>query len=248
MWRVWFQQSDWFRLLELATPRLLEVVPAFSLSKQIGELATNYVNTDKQARVRQQLGDLLVRARIGVALDVSRVSPADGRVDRGQALLKLFFLQLFGSSDALLDLRHKRFREVSGGWLWSPAPWYLRWAPAFLGPLRELYSSFYDGDDVGFRRALSELGILAAERPFREHFGAEDQCAVTFSLRSFRETFREILLVCSSSGASLHANFIGFGISLACLYEHMERIGGAHDVRRAFGIGRAAARAPDVKL
>jgi hypothetical protein len=243
MLEKWLKGSEWSALLELAPPRFLDVLPARELQREILALGSNYVNRSRHAAVRARLDALLERSGLPVRLRAERAfAEGESVMERGQAVLRLYFLQLMSSPEALLDLRYQRFRDTGRGLRWDPAPLYLCWDTAFLDSVRRLYVAFYDDQQEAFRAALGELDLLPAEAALRKSFGgSEQQHALVFRAVEFRQNFHEVFRQCQRSGYALHRNFVSLGIYLAFLYQHLEAIGGAHDVRAAFFAVRASA-------
>jgi hypothetical protein len=157
-----------------------------------------------------------------------------GASARGSAVLGLFFRQLFGSDTAVLDLRHGRFGERGGHHYWQPRPLYVTWDPGFLSALRQVYLGFYGDRPAQLHEGLDQLGIACAQTVFTKHFQYPDQHAVRFRLGDFRSGFHDAFLRCREARAHLHPNFVALGVYLACLYEHLEWLGGTHDVATAF--------------
>jgi hypothetical protein len=178
-----------------------------------------------------------------------------------------YFHQLLHHDVALLDLRADRFREdgaredgaredgaredgptVDGApsegapTLWRPGWLFVRWDPAFLAALRDLYAGFYLEDPPRFDAAIARLSLEPARDVFLEHFGGGDQREVRFERATFVHTFHDAFLACRDAPAGpggapraqLHGNFLALGLYLATLYEHLERLGLAFDVRSAY--------------
>lgn len=245
MLEKWLKGSEWSELLDLVSPRFFEVLPARELQREIRTLAAHYVSRSTQAAFRVRLGALLERSGVPVRLGSEEASLGDlVAMDRGQAVLRLYFLQLMASPEALLDLRYHRFQDTGRGLLWEPRPLYVRWDPAFLDPLRRLYSAFYEDRDEAFRAALGELELAPAEAALRQSFGGSRQNAVRFSVAEFRQAFHDAFLECQRSGCVLHPNFASLGVYLACLFQHLETVGAAHDVRAAFFAVRSTLEPP----
>ena len=81
---------------------------------------------------------------------------------------------------------------------------------------------------------LKTLNLLAAKDIFTQHFGEGDQRAVTFELSHFHDTFHQTFTRCLEHQVHLHGNFLALGLMLACLYENLETLGVACDVRAAY--------------
>jgi len=234
--------TEWSQLVDYVSPSFFEVLPARVLWTALRELGGNAADGERfrvtQRAAQRGLAELGCLVEIGPDLvegptDVDALDEAARRA-RGQRVLHLYFAQLLGSPDALLDLRASRFRGGAGPLVWSPRPLWLRWDPAFLEGLRDLYGGFYGDDDGRFRAALEALDIDPAEDVFRAHFGADDQRAVRFEAAAFQATFHEAFVRCRDAGVRLHPNFLALGIYLGCLYDHLEALGLALDVREAW--------------
>jgi hypothetical protein len=242
MLEEWLKGSEWSALLDLVSPKFFDVLPARELQREVRALAGNYVNRSRQADVRARLNALLERRGLPLRLrSEGTVAQRGANLDHGQVVLRLYFLQLFESHDTLLDLRYLRFSDTGHGLQWDPKPLYIRWDPAFLDPLRRLYTAFYDDRQEAFRIALGELDLSPAEASLRKSFGGSQQHAVVFRVAEFRQAFHEAFRQCQRGGCVLHRNFVSLGVYLACLYQHLQTVGGAHDVRAAFAAVRVEA-------
>jgi lysophospholipase L1-like esterase len=241
MLEKWLKGGEWSMLLDLVSPRFFDVLPARELEREVRALGGNYVNRSRFHAARGRLDALLAQSGLPVRLESERAfDPRCPALERGQAVLRLYFLQLMSGPDALLDLRYERFSAEGHGLRWDPGPLYVCWDPAFLESVRRLYAAFYEDRPEAFRAALGELHLLPAEAALRRSFGgSEAQHAVVFRGAEFRQAFHEAFLQCQRSGCVLHRNFASLGLYLACLYQHLEKIGGAHDVRAAFFAARA---------
>jgi hypothetical protein len=133
-------------------------------------------------------------------------------------------------------------REDGATSVWRPGWLYVRWDAAFLAALRDLYAGYYLGDAARFDAAIARLSLEPARDVFLSHFGGGDQREVRFERATFVHTFHDAFLACRDAppgpgGAPrppLHGNFLALGLYLATLYEHLERLGLAFDVRAAY--------------
>lgn len=240
--------TEWSQLGDYVSPSFFEVLPARAIWGQLRELAGNASDGDGFARVQRDVEARMARAgrtlRVGHELagetEIGELDEAARRV-RGQQVLEIYFAQIRHAPAAALDLRPGRFAG-SEPLAWSPRPLWLAWDPDFLEGLRDLYQGFYGDDDPRFRAALARLDLEPAEDTFREHFGADDPRAVRFEAAHFHATFHEAFVRCRDAGVRLHRNFLALGIYLGCLYDHLEALGLAFDVRDAWD--RVAPDAP----
>jgi len=221
-------------VLELASPELFKVMPVSGLRKAASKLMSNRTSSSKFDDARQQRARSIAETVDGIAIVDELDGFAETRVEDGHKLLQLYFLQLWDDAPAILDLRRARFGTTSTGVVWDPTPYFVEFEPAFKASMKRIYRGFYDDDDELFRQGLAEVGLDGVEELFREHFGDGEQTDVIFELEHFRSTFMQIFEHCRAQDVSLHHDFIALGISLATLYEHLDALGGAYDVRAAF--------------
>lgn len=233
--------TEWRQLRDYVSPSFFEVLPPRALAGQVRELVKNASDSRGFSQLREEIEERLAARDIVVRL-AEGDGPAPGRAadteaERqvlGQRVLEIYFGQLFAADAAILDLRAGRFELEGSVPRWRPRPVYVRWEPGFLEAIRSLYQGFYDGDDARYDGALEALGITPAREVFRQHFGDGDQACVRFEARVFHETFHEAFVRCRDAGVSLHRNFLTLGIYLACLYDQLEALDLAFDVRGAF--------------
>lgn len=80
------------------------------------------------------------------------------------------------------------------------------------------------------------LGSLAGT--FREHFGSAGNEMTRFSLDQFMLNFQKIFIDCKSNKIELHNDFIPFGVMLLSLYETLEKLDAAVNVKVCYQIGQ----------
>lgn len=226
--------TEWSHFTDYLSPSLFDVVAGRELRRVLGTLSGNYLKAKRLREVSRERDVALDGAGLAVSLDPQRVPPP-GAGAVGDTVLELYFHQIYSGETTILDLRSAGFESSEqGGLLWSPASMFLTWDPSFLAGLRKLYRGYYAGDDREFGEALAQLHLEPARDIFLSHFGSGDQRAVAFDMETFHHTFHEAFVACRDGGERLHGDFIGLGLYLATLYEHLEALGGAFDVRAAW--------------
>lgn len=224
-------------LLDLVSPSFFDVMPASALWSEGRSLLASRRNPDQSADQLRELGaamqdrGLPVRAR-EASLELG-VGPTQDR-ELGRRVVEIFFAQLAHMDRASLDLRSARFDAGGTDSVWTPGGLACRWQPEFLFGLRQMYSGFYREDSERFDAGVRCLSLDPARDLLLEYFGDGDQSAVTFDTGAFRRIFHAIFVRCRDRGVTLHANFVSLGVYLATMYEHLEGLGGALDVRGAF--------------
>ncbi|MCA2961628.1 MAG: hypothetical protein IOD12_15365 [Silvanigrellales bacterium] len=201
---------EWKRLLSLVSPSFFRVVP-------FGELAGAVKRGIAQSRDNEAF-------QRGLA-SLPRVFTSR---DSGDAALQLYFRQILGRQECLLDLSREAFLHVertseSPHWEWRPSKLRYVFSAQFSQGLADVYRGFYREDAVAFARGLEALGLEGCGELFRAHFGNGDQTAVTFRVSHFVETFHSIFQECKRRGLILGGDFVALGVALGLLYEHLEK-------------------------
>ena len=244
--------ASWDEITDYLSPAVLDIVSPRALSGELMQLSSNFIRKRRWRGRREKLAAGIGPAFHGMViadtLDVPTSSLAplsdEEKIARGTLLLELYFYQIEFQQSALLDLRSSVFSGAQSLQAWAPAPLYTEWSPEFITGVRKLYHGFYlDQPDV-YHEGLDALSLGKAESIFRSHFGAGDQRSVGFNLAHFRNTFHETFLVCKHEGIRLSSEFVALGLMLACLYEHLQKLGVNYDVRQAYAnaLGRGGRR------
>jgi hypothetical protein len=228
-------------VLKLCSPSLFKVLSVREVMGQVQALSASRSETRHQTLVNAHGRVHLnygvhggAQAALGRPLEQHTFVQLGDAKHIGEAALRLYFRELFHFDETLIDFRASGMRVNDSNLGWTPAPMSVEWNRDFIRNLRSVYEGFYCDDDVRFRSALQALSLLPAEQLFRKHFGEGDQHAVVFSTRTFTRTFGAVFETCANAGSKLHANFLPFGFMLASLFQTLEQLGCAFDVRAAF--------------
>lgn len=228
--------GDLGRLKDFVSPSFFEVLPARTLWGEGRRLLGSRRDTEGLESLVHALQPIVTGPPVGIEL-VERLATGSDTIDaraRGQAVLRLYFAQLAHLDSAALDLRHTHFSGAAGVLQWVPAPLFSRWQPEFLRGVRDLYAGFYRDDSARFEGAAEQLGLTPALDLFVQQFGDGDQRSVVFEQEAFKSSFHSIFVRCRDAGVTLSGSFIGLGVMLGALYEHLSTLGVPLDVRSAF--------------
>jgi hypothetical protein len=242
MVRMALRGTSWSHLLDYASPALFDVIPARALLSQSRELFSNRSDAKRFAEVRTQVARIL-RER-AIEIDVASGPRRDHEVplsdvpegvrhEAGQQILRSYFAQIFGSSEALLDLRAEKFTRGDDVLQWRPGALYVRWQPEFLEGVRDLYLGFYLDDDARFGAALRQLNMERSGEAMRNLLGRDDPRNTRFDVTAFHASFHELFVSYRDSGVALHRNFLPLGIGLMCLYDTLDSLDASLDVLAA---------------
>lgn len=234
MWKFLARTTRLRELRQLLSPKFFRVFPSSKISRALREVIGNYRDEEKFEMVLDQRQGHLEASDIPIRLELGRETQGHDRVEVGRSILALYFRQLFDPDPALLDVRRERFDTEGADLVWSPLPLYVDWDETFLDGVRSMYHGFYAEDRAEFEAGLATLDLQGMGDLFLRHFGDGRQRAVTFEMDHFYESFHDVLGRCADQNRSLHYNFAMLGLYLACLYDHLEQLGGEYDVRGVF--------------
>jgi len=231
------RRTEWALFLDLVSPSFFEVLPGGVLRRELATLFSSTRDRSGFGGLRRAQGPELEALGITWA-EWGRGTPspldAPARRRQGQAALRLYFRQLLRWDEVVVDLRSAAFALEADRLHWAPRALWTRWEPGFRDGIRDIYRGFYTGDDARFRSGLAATGLLPGEDVFRAVFGADDQRSVAFSVTGFQRTFHDVFVRCREAGARLPGGVLPLGLTLGCLYQHLEMLGGTFDVRAAF--------------
>ncbi|MGM0555925.1 MAG: hypothetical protein ACQEVA_06085 [Myxococcota bacterium] len=243
MWKTLLKTSDWSDVFDLVSPQLFRILPAGKIARQASTLAKNWMSNKRFRNAKEQCQATLGESDLPITIEdkLEKQRALEDEALTGEQLLELYFHQIFHSSTAILDIRFARFWTRDDGRVaWAPRPYFLEWDHEFQDKLRRVYLAFYADDTDAFDQAVSELGLTGMASIFLDQFGGQDPTSVSFRLDDFRDSFKTILSKSEELDTELHPNFIALGIYLACMYEHLEELGGEYNV--AVALERASAK------
>lgn len=240
------RSSDWAYALDFISPAFFDVVPTQSIAKLMLTMSRDYADPRRDKAARLIWEKLLLELPGGLQFgfnklssDVSSLSAAD-KLQRGQALLQLYFACILFPGPNLLDLRANSFTRQANAWLWQPKSLIYTWDPDFQVGLVLIYEGYYNNQPQLFERGLHALNLYHAKDIFYEQFGDGTQDAIKFRLADFQRSFHAVFMSCRKHRTRLHPAFFPLGALLFGLYEHAEILDLALDVRGAYAAVRTA--------
>jgi len=234
------KNTNFSGLHRFISPSFFKVVSPVVILKVAGALRQSHSDMTGFRTVYAEYSKDLMGSGLGVRMESSdslaASKPANlSSKQLGERAITLFFHQILTQGTWILDFRSDSFQEVSGRDLvWKPQSFYYTISEDFLEGVRSLYRGFYLSDDALFDEALETLNLTTAKASLHRHFGQGDQRRVFFHLKTFQETFTDVFEVCSRESLKLQPEFFVLGMMLVGLYEYLESLGVAYDVRKCF--------------
>ena len=226
--------AEWSQVRDYLSPAILDVLSPADFRRQAVALGRPFIQRSYWKQGRDQILQALPEDFLeDEGLAASGSSQASNRV-RAQKVLELYFYQIENFDSAILDLRSQSFSTNGEGLEWNPSSLLIHWEPEFIQGLRQIYRGFYGTHHEAFAAGLRSLNLLDAEDIFTKHFGEGNQTEVRFELTHFHDTFHQTFIRCKDHSVQLHRNFLGLGLMLASLYEHLEEMNVPCDVRAAY--------------
>ncbi|MEN9808580.1 MAG: hypothetical protein RLZZ488_147 [Pseudomonadota bacterium] len=244
------KNSEWSFLLDFVSPAFFKVIPPFELignatalakrtrdpelyRSALGGMQSHFARSLPDTRIiaggMTQAGELPA----GVVTDFKTADEMI-RVEMATRIVEIYFAQILAKQTLLLDVRLTRFARDGQNILWSPAPLLGVFSDDFLNAMGELYTGYYCGRPEQMKSALKKINLDWAHEVFISHFGDGNQTAVRFTMAHFVHTFHEIFMLCKSERKNLKGEFVQLGVLLGLMYESLESLNVAVDVRSAF--------------
>jgi hypothetical protein len=233
LWSL-LKNAEWKPFVELLSPSFFKVVPSTVVLAEARKLSSNYFDKPAFADAKSTRRQTLSRSALRVRLEDALPNDSAPARDCGARLLELYFHQVLCGGPLLLDHRAPSFAEARGELVWAPRPVFVAIDQTFHAGIKDLYHGFYAQNPGRFSKGAALLGLADVEPALRAQFGEGDQTSVHFSLSDFQRRFTDVFAACKKARATLHPGFIGLGVGLATLYEHLGSLGGTYNVRQAF--------------
>lgn len=236
-------KGDFASLLDMAPSGMALLSPRNATFQGV-ELVSNALSGKRFMSVLGGTQAMLRETRVPILIDDHRarqtlVAPSDlKRPQRrwlGQLALELYFAQIFRGETAVVDLWSSRFGvDADGDAVWRPRPIYIRWDATFQRGVRNVYAGLFLENEARFEHGIATLKLGPAGEALRRHFGDGDQRSVHFESAALQTMLQEMATRSRDRNGPLHRNFMAFGLYIAGLYELLESLDRAFDVRNAF--------------
>ncbi|ACF12908.1 hypothetical protein Ctha_0437 [Chloroherpeton thalassium ATCC 35110] len=160
----------------------------------------------------------------------------------GEAVLEVFFSQLFSEKGFFIDLREHGFSLDAEAIYWNPPNLWYHLEHNFRIGLLKIYEGYFFGPFSEVEAGLSDLGLFTEDHASNQkvvdlllsHFGTGEQRDVLFEIEPFAESFEQFFDYLKAKNMQLDANFIYFGIYLITLYLCLDKLKVPLDAREAF--------------
>jgi len=162
----------------------------------------------------------------------------------GDAILRLYFSQLFSPHGVFLDLRPNHFSMVENNLLWHPSGLWTKFNENFRIGLIKVYEGFYLQNEELYLEGLREIGMLddrwgekdknQLANLFKSHFGSALDKEMHFSLDHFQASILKVSNFMLDKEVSISKDFLYLGIYLVTLYYHLEKTQSTHPVKDIF--------------
>lgn len=223
---------------------MLDVIDWKILLKDFSQLAASW-SSEKE----YQAALLVVNKKITTLAPLQlakkkNIAPIEPHYSFGTVVLKLYFYQVLKPGPLFLDLNLKNFYRDEDSFIWSPKAFWGEFSEPFQKGLKDIYQGYYLNEDQLFRSGLYTTGLIhqdwkesditKLEGLFKNHFGGVKQDAISFNLKEFQDSFKNIFHFLMEKKVKLSTDFLLLGVVLTTLYLSMEKIGGEHDVKQAY--------------
>lgn len=235
------RNTSWSHLKDYLSFSFFKTVSPKALTKSTTTLIANrfkkkrFLKEQKllAAKIKEKLEGVVLIDQATKGINLQKFN-SKTKKQIGEAILRLYFFQLMHSSFCVLDFNLHTFSWQKDKLLWNPETLWYSWKESFLDAVREVYFGFYLNNQKRYDQGIKALGLDGTQALFAKHFGLGDQTKVIFRQKDFLDSFHEIFLCCQKNKLKIDPQLIVLGVYLANLYQSLEKLGQAYDVRGAF--------------
>lgn len=239
-----FVPPDFKPLLSCVTPSAFRVIEWKKIMAFAPTLARRIATREGVAELKTQMQPFVPQNIVlheGTKVS-TKASPLHS--DHGEAILALYFTQLKCEQGLFLDLRPSCFSEsAKNEIIWNPNGLWMNLEPKFRKGMLAVYEGYYLDQPELLRTGLKHVGFIKegdsvefiseVEKMILSHIGG-DTSNQRFKVSHFTQSFEKLFRFLIKEKITLPPDFLYLGIYLGGLYMHLEALGGAYDVRRAF--------------
>lgn len=233
--------KDYRPLLTAISPAAFSVVDWKQVLKDAPSLLRRFGSKDGVDVLTKTLSPLWGYSIQGVVTPAKSqsVPPA-----LGQAVLELYFAQLFSDQGVFLDLRRRNFSlQKDQSIQFSPNGFWVQWSEPFRLGLLNIYDGYYENKIDQLDQGLSQVGLITPEMSQEKisevramllsHIGGDYQ-QQKFLIADFTASFEKFFQFLEKNQIRLSVDFLYLGIYLASLYHCLQEVGGAYNVQESF--------------
>jgi hypothetical protein len=237
-------------LLEYLPQTGLDCIPWIEFLRQVRSIIKVSTDPRAQTKWKDDLYDCLpgdwTEKQLPQLISVESWPDMDPEVRMiwGERILELYFKTLIHLRKTNLDFRAERFhlsRDPNNQSHWEMSRFFVAYEPSFGENIALMYQGYYEQRPKDFRQALTGLGVLGTEQSPDEiekllfqHFGEASDKPQAFKLEEFKKSYLDLFNYVRKHKRKIPANFIWMGLSLAGLYECLEKLGGQYRVREVY--------------
>lgn len=228
-------------ILPYISPRIFDLIDIPTVTLNMAKLSYQYLFSIGVEEIKKDFQPFLPS---GITFKKDEKDEMISDKDIGEKILEIYFLQILRPGKIFLDLRSNLFNKKSGNIQWKPNGIYCVLEESFRHGLVNLYKGFYLNDEVLYFKGMFQIGLISETDPpeiktkmksiFDAHFGDGNQEQVIFKLEKFSESFHQIFDFIYQQQKKLSPDFVYLGIYLVALYEHLEKLPVALNVRKSF--------------
>lgn len=238
-----FVPPDFKPLLSCVTPNAFRVIEWKKIMAFAPTLARRIATREGVAELKTQMHPFVPKGMI-LHDGTKSTKPSPLNADHGEAILSLYFAQLKCEHGTFLDLRPSCFSvSPKDEIIWNPNGLWMCLEPEFRRGMLSVYEGYYLDQPELLRTGLKHVGFIKdgdsvefiseVEKMILSHIGG-DASNQRFKVAHFTQSFEKLFRFLIKEKITLPPDFLYLGIYLGGLYMHLEALGGAYDVRRAF--------------
>lgn len=231
------------KIVSLMPSMSLKLIDIASYTRNIKSTLELLSNKKSYEQSVQDVSEVLEKSNILISKDRNLDLLKPSRVT-GEAILRLYFIQLIHQDICFLNLSQENFKQVGPKLYWKPSKLRHKFSLGFKTSLLKIYQGFFENNIEVFDNGLKDLGLVKESMDqntkdviktlFLTHFGDASNKPIKFNLSDFKESFEKLFKFMLDEKIPLNPEFAYLGIYLTTLYETLDKFPIKLDVKQAY--------------
>jgi predicted unusual protein kinase regulating ubiquinone biosynthesis (AarF/ABC1/UbiB family) len=212
---------------------LFSAVEWSELASEIPKLSRRIIQKEGHDELLQKQKEYLKPWGIELVNEVDHHFQFNKNQAAAEAILTLYFAQLFSPHGLFLDLRPNHLDMQHDQLRWHPTGLWTKFSKEFYQGLYDIYDGFYQDNEALYHQGLLKLGLVSPDwsqeeriklaELFKAQFGSSLEEGMIFELDAFKDSLLKVAHFLLEKRVKISTDFLYLGIYLVTMYSAMEK-------------------------